>query len=424
MTDPSVVGVVRVVCRDGSRAVRLRVKRPGSWPFSLLLVASMFWPARDAAAIPAWARKYNMGCSGCHYPVVPRLNATGLVFKWAGYRMPTEIGEKAEVRKIEEYLAAQAVVQHSYAKADGQPTEVNAISVPSASLYVGGALGSNYGAFVQFERETEGAVDLVAQFAGAWGDESRFVGLRIGTGHALAGGMVAGFDRATGILQPLALAGPVTAGVPFVFGGDATELEASIIFDGRSRTSVQLLNGLASPTAPAGSATTRMDFGVTHQMIWGKNGDGLTVTANVGSITGLDTSAATLVSDYYRLGLSVSKWVSNVELVGGYVYGKDSRLPVGGGSPFTTASLIGTGYWASALYAIPASLVSVYGRYEQLDPNRDVANGGMQRYVVGGILPLNGPPYLRLAIEIFLDTPQAPGSPKRQGISTQLQFNF
>ncbi|MBI3790885.1 MAG: hypothetical protein HY275_08400 [Gemmatimonadetes bacterium] len=309
-----------------------------------------------------------MNCSGCHYPVVPRLNATGLAFKWAGYRMPSEIGEKAEVRKIEEYLAAQAIAQHNYAKTSGQPTEVNAISVPSASLYVGGALGSNYGAFLQFERGTEGSIDLVAQFAGAWGDESRFVGVRVGTGHALAGGMVAGFDRATGILQPLAISSPVTGAVPFAYGGDATELEASIVFDGRSRTSIQLLNGLASPTSPAGSATT--------------------------------------------------------QFVGGYVYGRDSKLPVGGGAPFASSRLIGTGAWASALYAFPVSLASVYGRYEQLDPDHDVSNAGLRRYVLGGILPLNGPPYLRLGIELFLDTPLAPGAPKRQGISTQLQFNF
>lgn len=365
-----------------------------------------------------------MNCSGCHYPVVPRLNATGLAFKWAGYRMPSEIGEKAEVRKIEEYLAAQAVAQHSYAKTSGQSTEINAISVPSASVYVGGALAGNYGAFVQFERGTEGTIDLVAQFAGAWGDESRFVGVRVGTGHALAGGMVAGFDRATGILQPLAISSPVTGAVPFAYGGDATELEASIVFDGRSRTSIQLLNGLASPTSPAGSATTQMDLGLTHQFIWGKNGDGVTATANIGSITGLDTSATTLVSDYYRLGLSVNKWVSNFEFVGGYVYGRDSKLPVGGGAPFASSRLIGTGAWASALYAFPVSLASVYGRYEQLDPDHDVSNAGLRRYVLGGILPLNGPPYLRLGIELFLDTPQAPGAPKRQGISTQLQFNF
>ena len=410
--------------RSARRRSPRRDGRLIQWTVGLSLLAALGWPAHEAAAIPAWARKYNMNCSSCHFPVVPRLNATGLEFKWAGYRMPNEIGEKMEVRKIEEYMAAQAVVEHNYAKTDGQSVEVNAISVPCASLYVGGPLGTNYGAFVQFERGPAGGIDLIAQLAGAWGDESRFGSVRVGTGHALAGGMVAGFDRATGILQPLAIAGPVTAAIPFMYGGDATELEFSLVLDGRNRTSVQILNGLASPTAAAGSSTTQMDFGVTNQFIWGKHGDGLTATANIGSITGLDASATTAVSDYYRLALSANKWISNFELVGGYVYGRDSKLPVGGASPFASASLTGTGYWVSGLYAFPTSFVSVYGRYEGLDPDRDVTNGGLQRVVFGGIVPVIGPPYLRLAVEFFLDMPQLSGAPKRQGVTTQLQFNF
>src|SRR6266540_7090048 len=53
--------------------------------------------AASHALIPAWARKYNMNCSGCHYPAAPRLNATGIKFRWAGYRMPDAIGENVDV---------------------------------------------------------------------------------------------------------------------------------------------------------------------------------------------------------------------------------------------------------------------------------------------------------------------------------------
>ena len=49
--------------------------------------------------IPAWARKYNMNCSGCHYPAPPRLNATGMRFKWAGYRMEDDFNETVSVEK-------------------------------------------------------------------------------------------------------------------------------------------------------------------------------------------------------------------------------------------------------------------------------------------------------------------------------------
>jgi cytochrome c5 len=66
--------------------------------------------SRLAAArsmIPAWARRYNKNCDACHWPAVPRLNAYGMRFKWAGYRPPDELGEKVEVQKVENYLAVQ-----------------------------------------------------------------------------------------------------------------------------------------------------------------------------------------------------------------------------------------------------------------------------------------------------------------------------
>ena len=42
----------------------------------LLLLLVPLLP-QSLPAIPAWARRYNMNCSGCHYPAVPRLNEIG-----------------------------------------------------------------------------------------------------------------------------------------------------------------------------------------------------------------------------------------------------------------------------------------------------------------------------------------------------------
>ena len=95
-------------------------------PLSLAIL--MVMPG-DAHAIPAWARKYNMNCSGCHSPAVPRLNGKGYAFKWAGYRMPEEIGENQEVKQVSEYLAARFVFNYSWNKTQTEPTEVNALVV-------------------------------------------------------------------------------------------------------------------------------------------------------------------------------------------------------------------------------------------------------------------------------------------------------
>lgn len=48
--------------------------------------------ATNHVLIPAWARKYNMNCSGCHYPAAPRLNATSrLVAREEGDRAGTPV---------------------------------------------------------------------------------------------------------------------------------------------------------------------------------------------------------------------------------------------------------------------------------------------------------------------------------------------
>ncbi len=51
-------------------------------------LAVLFVPA-SAAAVPAFARKYQTSCQTCHV-VFPKLNAFGEAFRLRGYRMPAE----------------------------------------------------------------------------------------------------------------------------------------------------------------------------------------------------------------------------------------------------------------------------------------------------------------------------------------------
>lgn len=422
--------------------------------------------AAPAHAIPAWARKYNMNCTGCHYPVVPRLNATGLAFKWAGYRMPNEIGDNQEVKKIEEYLAAQGIAQYVYAGTRGRGADVNGTSVPSASLYAAGPIGRYFGTFLQFER-TPDEVDLVAQLNGVVGNEDTFGGLRIGTGHALLGGMVAGFDRPTGVLAPLPLSTPITAAVPFRFTADAVGLDGWVVLGARNRLGVQVLNSQLPAQPAGGTSVTRRDYVLSNQFIWGRHGDGVTTTAFLGQMTGVDSAASAVTSRYYRLAASANRWVRNVELGGGYVYGRDTRLPVGA-DLFARSRLTGNGYWASGLYAVPKSLVSVYTRFEGVrpqqgarvedspiiagqragvepsprpattravaarDPGADAGTdplaallaGGARRYVLGTVIPLNVPQYFRFTLEGFVLDPRPAGLPPRRGVTAEVQLNF
>lgn len=382
--------------------------------------------AIHAKAIPPWARKYNMNCSGCHYPTVPRLNATGLAFKWAGYRMPSEIGKNVEVKKIEDYLGARGIVQYVYTKTEKQPVDTSSLIIPSASLFAGGAVGTNYGAFIEFERTPDAAVDLVGQIDGVWGKENGFGGVRVGQGHMIVGGAVAGFDRPTGILGPLALDQPTTPGVPFRFAGDVAGVEAFYVFGGINRTSVQFVNGLApgGEGMEVANSTTSHDIVVTNQLMLDDFGGNLATVGYFGSVKGLDATQADLNSRYYRIGVSANKFIGPFEAQAGYVYSNNSRLPIGATSTFTAADLSGNAYWLHGGYTVKPSYWTVYGRYEFLDPNRDLGDDAFRRIVIGSVLPVNVPEYLRLGLEYFLDTPQGPGALKRQGIRTEFHIAF
>ncbi|MGC9471856.1 MAG: hypothetical protein ACP5D1_09950 [Bacteroidales bacterium] len=57
-------------------------------PFASLVVCVLFLlPVKDASAIPAFARKYQISCQVCHSPASPRLKAFGDDFAGAGFRM-------------------------------------------------------------------------------------------------------------------------------------------------------------------------------------------------------------------------------------------------------------------------------------------------------------------------------------------------
>ena len=376
--------------------------------------------------IPAWARKYNMNCSGCHYPTVPRLNASGLAFKWAGYRKPDEIGKNAEVKKIEDYLSARLIVRQEYTKTEKSAADTNALVIPSASIFLGGAVGTNYGAFVEYERTPDGAIDLIGQIAGVWGKENGFGGLKVGQGHLIIGGAVAGFDRPTGILAPLALDESTTPGIPFRLAGDQAGVEAFYVFGGMNRTSVGVVNSLmgGGEGMDAATSTTSRDWVITNQLMLDDIGASVGVIGYFGSMKGLDSGQVDLNSRYFRLALTANKFVGPFEGQAGYVYSDNSRLPTGATSPFATKSLSGNGYWIYGGYTVKPTFWTMYGRFESVDPDRSLNDDALRRVVLGSVLPVNVPEYLRLGLEYFLDSPQGTGALKRQGARAEIHIAF
>lgn len=369
------------------------------------------------AEIPAWARKYNVNCSHCHYPAPPRLNATGLRFRWAGYRMPDEMGENVEVDQVQNYLAAGLETAYEYEKTSGSDA-TSGFSLPGATVFYAGPLGKNYSAFTEFEFGPENETERIAQVFASWGQEKTFGGFRAGQMHNFFEWGVAGFDRPVGIEAPTPLDGPLTSSVPFSLGEHGLGLEGFYV-TGSNRLSAQILNGI-TPDGEIGAVDSDInkDVLVTDQYLLDDAGSGVQAMGYYGSVVGLDPAFAGLASHFWRIGATANKIVNNLEVLGAVVYGKDSKLPAG------APDQKGVGYWASLQYTFPQkSNFTLYGRYEFVDPNTSAADDGNHRYLVGALLPVTLPEYLRATVEYHLDQPQG-GAPKTNALAAQVLLFF
>ena len=381
--------------------------------FTMALIGLSPAPAR---AIPAWARKYNANCSMCHAPAVPRLNARGIAFKWAGYRMPDEIGEKQDVEKIQDYLAVRARARYDYERTRGSGTRTDQLGLADASIFVAGPIGRWFGGFTELQRAADGEVEALFSVSAIRGSEGRYGGARFVQGHAiLLGGGVAGFDRATGISSPIPFA-ESTTGVPLRLAGDQTGVEGFYVL-GRNRFSVQLLN--SSYGGAATRTPTARDLVITNQLMWDDAGAGIGAAAYFGQTRGLTEEAADQRARYARLAVTANKYFGPVELLGGYVYSRDRDLPVG--AVFTQSRNTGSAYWFSGQVTPRRGGETMFLRYEQLQPDRGVSQA-TERLVAGAVMPINLPEYLRAAVEYRRGFGQ--GAPRTNGVAAELQLTF
>jgi hypothetical protein len=388
--------------------------------------------------IPAWARRYNVNCSHCHAPAVPRLNETGIRFKWAGYRMPDEIGDPVEVQKIQNYIALRGRMHYDYAKTEGQPTSNSSFSFTDATIFYSGPFGRNYGAVFELEREAENSIELVAHVVSAWGKETSYGGFRAGQMHWLLREGVGGFDRPTGIRTPIPVNNTLTAGgIPFAFSNDQLGVEAYYV-RGRNRVSAEVLSGInAEGKGDEGDPDHKKDFVGIDQFLLDDAGSSVMAVGYYGTLQGADALAPSTTSHFWRLSASANKFIQNFEVLGSIVYGKDTDLPVVPGGLFGTPEVKGLGYWfyggytfgkaaeetdTTAAAAAPINL-TLYGRYEYLDPNTDVDANASRRIVVGAVLPVNLPEYIRLALEYAHDFPQG-AALKNNAVTAELMLNF
>lgn len=374
--------------------------------------------ATSARVIPAWARKYNANCSMCHSPAVPRLNARGIQFKWAGYRMPEEIGENAEVARLQDYFAARTRVQYAYEKPAGGPASRNAFSIDGLSVFAGGAVGRVFGGLLEIDRAADGEVEAVVAASAVWGSERRFGGIRAGQGHMLLlGGGVAGFDRSIGLSRPLPFGSANTA-LALNLGGDLAGAEAFYVV-GANRLGVQLVNSIGGGE---GSASTSQDVVLSNQLMWDDAGAGIGAAVYLGRARGLSEDDPGARARYSRVALTANKYVGNLEVLGGYIVSRDRDLPPV--NNFARPDVQGRGYWVSGQYTLRPTPLTLFARWESSDPDRDTNADADRRWVAGGVLPLNLPEYLRVALEFRRDLPQGSLRTRRNALAAELQLTF
>jgi hypothetical protein len=340
-------------------------------------------------------------------------------FKWAGYRMPDQIGEKIDVERIQNYLAGHGVVQFEWNKTAGQPAN-NAFAMPEAGLFLAGPLGRSFSGFFEFERNPDGTTDALAALGSIWGTEQTHGGFRVGQMHTINEWGVAGFDRHVSA-NDLAPLGTITEAIPFSF--DVAIGAEAYLVTGSNRLSAQVTNGIdrTGGGTPGGPGPSK-DLAVIDQLLYDSAGSGVEAVAYYGTLRGIDTVAApSLDSHFWRLAFTANKIYRNVELLGGVVYGRDFDLPTS--LTFTNNENKGLGWWVSGQYYIPDAPLVLFARYETVRPNTDVS-GNSVRYVDAGlVLPINLPEYLKTTLEYRLTSPPG-GLAKTNDVIAELQLNF
>lgn len=361
----------------------------------------------DAAAIPAWARRYNVNCSHCHLGAAPTLNATGIRFRWAGYRMPEDIGQDEKMERISNYLSARAKIRYSWEKTAGEPVAASEFSLDEVNLYYAGAFGRNFGGFMEFAGEGGSFGAEMVTVTAVWGTEKAHGGFRFGQQKAFQGAGVAGFDRPIGLATAIPLDNAITSSSPFRLKGEPVGMEAFYVM-GSNRAALAVYNGQQS-------GTTTKDFVASDQLLIDDKGSAIEVLGYYGTRKGLDPLLPEFNSHSWRLGVTANKVIggteSNFMVLGGLVFGQDNNLP----ASFSSTSNKGKAYWFSGQYLFPGPALSVYGRYEFLDPSTSASNDGVGRIVFGGVLPVGLLQNLRLTAEYVRDKPQGTG-PARSAV--------
>ena len=171
----------------------------------LMVLAICIGAVTTSSAMPNFARKYSMSCSGCHNPV-PRLNEFGFKFRAAGFRMPDEIGKAETSINVGDYIAArtQASVDFLSSKDKNDNTSTKSqLTFREVTVYpLTGSYAKNYSSEVELAFAPEDFMEIENGYVKAnFGNESEHWSARFGIFHPFEG--YGASDRPLSISRPL-----------------------------------------------------------------------------------------------------------------------------------------------------------------------------------------------------------------------------
>jgi len=296
---------------------------------------------RPSAAVPMWARRYNVGCNTCHSWPALQLTATGLDFLRRGHRFKGDGFDKDWTHLV------AAHVEWEYDAASGTTNQFNS---PEFHLHAGGAFTENFSGYVNanINNEIEAAY---LQYTKEWGDDAYFTA----RGGRLSPTLLRNYGNGleAGASDPLILSSTTLNANPFTPDRNDNGVDVG----GRYQmffVQAGVLNG--DDVSGQASVGKHKDFyGSLEATPDGVSGVGL-YYHHGGYDLGDPTLPPQLDDSYQREGVFANYSASRWRVAGAYLFGKDQVATV-------TPDRKIHGYYAQ-VNGYPCGWAALFARYD------------------------------------------------------------
>ncbi len=289
-----------------------------------------------SAAVPMWARRYNVGCNTCHAWPSFQLTSTGLDFLRRGHRFKGDGFDKDWTHLVAGH------VEWEYDAASGSTNQFNS---PNFHLHAGGALTENFSGYVNanINNDIEAAY---LQYTKEWGDDNYFTARGGRISPTLLRNYGSGLEA--GASDPLILSSTSLDANPFT----PDRLNNGVDVGGRYKmffVQAGVLNGQAT-------VGHHKDFYATLEATPdGVSGVGL-YYHHGGYDLGDPAAPPQLNDSYHREGLFANYSQSLFRIAGAYLYGKDHVSTI---TPDRKIS-----GWYAQVNGYPSGWVALWVRYD------------------------------------------------------------